>query len=58
MSALGWLFLVVGGDAFVVGSAVVSAGGWPDAGGAVSWLAGGGTVGAGWLSLTTDAVGL
>ena len=35
MSALGWLFLVVGGVALVVGSAVVGAGGWLDGGGTV-----------------------
>ena len=34
MSALGCLFLVVGGDALVVGFAVVGTRGWPDVGGA------------------------
>ena len=58
MSALGCLFLVVGGDGLVVGSTMVGTGGWPNAGGATGWLAGGGTVGAGRLGLTTGAVGL
>ena len=51
MSALGWLFLVVGGAALVVGSAVVGTGGWSDACG---WLASGGTAGAGRLDLTIN----
>ena len=49
MSALGWLFLVVGGATLVVGSAAVGTAGWPD---------GGGTTGSGWLDLITGAVGL
>ena len=53
MSALGWPSLVVGGEALVVGSAVVGAGGWPDAGGA-GWLARGGAVGVGRLALTAS----
>ena len=57
MSALGCCFLVVGGDALVAGSAMLGTRGWPDAGGAVGWLVGGGTTGAGWLGLTTSAVG-
>ena len=58
MSALGWPFLVVGGDALLAGSAMLGIGGWPDAGGAVGWLASGGAVGAGRLGLTTSAAGL
>ena len=58
MSALGWLFLVVGGEALVVGSAVVGIGGWPNGGGAAGRLASVGTAGAGRLGLTTSAVGL
>ena len=58
MSALGWPFLVVGGDALVVGSAMLGIGGWPDVGGAADWLASGGTAGAGRLGLITDAEGL
>ena len=58
MSALGWPFLVVGGEALVVGSAAVGTGGWPDAGGATGWLASGGAAGAGRLDVTASAVGL
>ena len=58
MSALGCCFLVVGGDALGVGFAVLGTGGWPDAGGAAGWLAGGGIGGAGRLGLTTSAAGL
>ena len=49
MSASGWPFLVVGGVALVVGSAVAGTRGWP---------VGGGTVGSRWLGLTTGAGGL
>ena len=55
VSALGWPFLVVGGETLGVGSAVVDAGSWPDVGGAAGWLARGGAAGAGWLGLTADA---
>ena len=58
MSALGWLFLVVGGGALVVGSAMVGTGGWPNGGGTVGWLDGGGTVGFGRLGLATGNVDL
>ena len=49
MSALGWLFLVVGGVALVVGSTMVGTGGWLD---------GGGTADSGRLGLATGAIGL
>ena len=49
MSALGWLFLVVGGVVLVVGSDVVGIEDWPD---------GGGTTGSRWLGLTVGVVGL
>ena len=58
MLALGWLFLVVGEVASVVGSVVVGTGGWLDGGGAVGWPAGGGAVSAGRLGLNIGAVGL
>ena len=58
MSALGWPFLMVGGVALVVGSAVVGTGGWPNGGGAVSWPEKGATAGSGRLGLTVGAGGL
>ena len=58
MSAMRWLFLVVGGVALVVGSIVVGTGGWPVGRGTVGWPDGGGTAGTGRLGLATGAVGL
>ena len=58
MSALGWPFLVVGGVALVVGSAMVGTRGWPDGGGITGWPEEGGTAGYGRLGLTIGAMGL
>ena len=58
MSALGWPFLVVGGVALVVGSAVVGTGGWPNGKGTWGWPNGGGIAGFGRLGLTAGAEGL
>ena len=58
MSALSWLFLVVGRGSLAVGSAVIGTGGWPEGGVAAGWLASEGTASAGLLGLTTDVVGL